>query len=125
MTRHYDAERGTYFETPEPAPSASAPDGTQPFPSQDYERGYRDGYNNGLAEGSSHPSPAAPARGEWREVLAVALGEHEAKHGKLADEYLPKHWTHAARRLFAAAPSAPAQGEWRSMQDDPPPLMQM
>jgi hypothetical protein len=35
-------------------------------------------------------------------VLAVALSEHDTNEGQFAENFMPKHWTHEARRIFRA-----------------------
>lgn len=36
-----------------------------------------------------------------RDMLNVALNEHEGEHGQFAIEFMPKHWTHEARKYFS------------------------
>jgi len=35
-----------------------------------------------------------------RGLLECALDEHEGDHGRFAPDFLPKHWTHAARKAL-------------------------
>jgi hypothetical protein len=34
------------------------------------------------------------------ETLGAALGEHASEAGQFKPDYMPKHWTHTARKLL-------------------------
>ena len=41
---------------------------------------------------------------QLRDLLRVALDEHDGYHGQFYADYMPEHWTHAARAALTGKP---------------------